>query len=43
MGRPGRALTTALSSEAETPDVVEVGNTQAPTFTDAGAFTRPHR
>ena len=32
-------LTTALSSESETPDVVEIGNTQAPTFTSAGAFT----
>ncbi|PUA79841.1 sugar transporter [Nocardioides currus] len=32
-------LTTALSSESETPDVVEVGNTQAATFTTAGAFT----
>ena len=32
-------LTTALSSEDETPDVVEVGNTQAPTFTTAGAFS----
>jgi N,N'-diacetylchitobiose transport system substrate-binding protein len=31
-------LTTALSSDSETPDVVEVGNTQAPTFTSAGAF-----
>lgn len=31
-------LTTALSSGSETPDVVEVGNTQAPTFTEAGAF-----
>ena len=31
-------LTTALSSESETPDVVEIGNTQAPTFTSAGAF-----
>ena len=31
-------LTTALSSESETPDVVEVGNTQAATFTEAGAF-----
>ncbi len=30
-------LTTSLSSESETPDVVEVGNTQAPTFTTAGA------
>ena len=38
MGRPRRALTTALSSESETPDVVEIGNTQAPTFTSAGAF-----
>src|SRR3954454_10355390 len=32
-------LTTSLSSASETPDVVEVGNTQAPTFTAAGAFT----
>jgi N,N'-diacetylchitobiose transport system substrate-binding protein len=32
-------LTTSLSSESETPDVVEVGNTQAPTFTAAGAFS----
>lgn len=32
-------LTTALSSDSETPDVVEVGNTQAPTFTEAGAFS----
>ncbi len=32
-------ITTALSSEDETPDVVEVGNTQAPTFTTAGAFS----
>lgn len=32
-------LTTALSSSSDTPDVVEVGNTQAPTFTEAGAFT----
>ncbi|GAB2681274.1 sugar ABC transporter substrate-binding protein [Thalassiella azotivora] len=32
-------LTTALSSESDTPDVVEVGNTQAPTFTTVGAFT----
>jgi N,N'-diacetylchitobiose transport system substrate-binding protein len=31
-------LTTALSSSSDTPDVVEVGNTQAPTFTEAGAF-----
>ncbi len=32
-------LTTALSSESETPDVVEIGNTQAATFTSAGAFS----
>ncbi len=32
-------LTTALSSDSEAPDVVEVGNTQAPTFTEAGAFS----
>lgn len=32
-------LQTALASEDQTPDVVEVGNTQAPTFTYAGAFT----
>ncbi|TDD72954.1 extracellular solute-binding protein [Jiangella aurantiaca] len=32
-------LTTSLGSESETPDVVEVGNTQAPTFTTIGAFT----
>ncbi|WP_141014331.1 extracellular solute-binding protein [Nocardioides sambongensis] len=32
-------MTTALSSEDQTPDVVEVGNTQAPTFTTAGAFS----
>ncbi|MEQ6900161.1 extracellular solute-binding protein [Nocardioides sp. YIM 152588] len=32
-------LTTALSSEDQTPDIVEVGNTQAPTFTTAGAFS----
>lgn len=31
-------LTTSLSSDSETPDVVEVGNTQAATFTTAGAF-----
>ena len=31
-------LTTSLSSESETPDVVEVGNTQAATFTTVGAF-----
>ncbi|RJK94799.1 extracellular solute-binding protein [Vallicoccus soli] len=32
-------LTTALTSPSETPDVVEVGNTQAATFTTAGAFS----
>src|SRR3954449_682190 len=32
-------LTTSLSSDSETPDVVEVGNTQASTFTAAGAFS----
>ncbi len=32
-------LTTSLSSDSETPDVVEIGNTQAPTFTTAGAFS----
>ena len=31
-------LTTALPDEANTPDVVEIGNTQAPTFTTVGAF-----
>ncbi|MGY1847883.1 MULTISPECIES: extracellular solute-binding protein [unclassified Blastococcus] len=32
-------LQTALSSEGQTPDVVEIGNTQSPTFTHAGAFS----
>ncbi|WP_245534439.1 extracellular solute-binding protein [Xylanimonas cellulosilytica] len=32
------ALTTALPDAANTPDVVEIGNTQAPTFTTVGAF-----
>ena len=32
------SLTTALPDEANTPDVVEIGNTQAPTFTTVGAF-----
>jgi N,N'-diacetylchitobiose transport system substrate-binding protein len=32
-------LTTSLSSASETPDVVEIGNTQAPTFTSAHAFS----
>ena len=31
-------LTTALPDPANTPDVVELGNTQAPTFTTVGAF-----
>ncbi|MDR1118900.1 MAG: extracellular solute-binding protein [Bifidobacteriaceae bacterium] len=31
-------LTTALPDKDNTPDVVEVGNTQSPTFTNAGAF-----
>jgi ABC-type glycerol-3-phosphate transport system substrate-binding protein len=31
-------LTTALPDANNTPDVVEVGNTQAPTFTAVGAF-----
>ncbi|CAM5792413.1 Sugar ABC transporter substrate-binding protein OS=Cellulomonas persica OX=76861 GN=CPE01_01500 PE=4 SV=1 [Cellulomonas persica] len=31
-------LTTALPDEANTPDVVEIGNTQSPTFTTVGAF-----
>ena len=32
-------LTTALPDAENTPDVVEIGNTWAPTFTNAGAFT----
>jgi N,N'-diacetylchitobiose transport system substrate-binding protein len=32
-------LQTALSSADQTPDVVEIGNTQSATFTYAGAFT----
>jgi N,N'-diacetylchitobiose transport system substrate-binding protein len=32
-------LTTALPDADNTPDVVEIGNTWAPTFTYAGAFT----
>ncbi|MDR3070713.1 MAG: extracellular solute-binding protein [Propionibacteriaceae bacterium] len=32
-------LTTALPDENNTPDVVEVGNTQSPTFTNIGAFS----
>ena len=31
-------LTTALPDAENTPDVVEIGNTQAPTFTAVGAF-----
>ena len=31
-------LTTALPDKENTPDVVEIGNTQAPTFTSVGAF-----
>jgi N,N'-diacetylchitobiose transport system substrate-binding protein len=31
-------LTTALPDPENTPDVVEVGNTQSPTFTNVGAF-----
>jgi N,N'-diacetylchitobiose transport system substrate-binding protein len=31
-------LTTALPDAQNTPDVVEVGNTQSPTFTNIGAF-----
>ena len=31
-------LQTALASEDQTPDLVEIGNTQCPTFTYAGAF-----
>jgi N,N'-diacetylchitobiose transport system substrate-binding protein len=31
-------LTTALPDAKNTPDVVEVGNTQSPTFTNVGAF-----
>ena len=36
-------LTTSLSSDSETPDVVEVGNTQAPTFTYGRRVLRPDR
>jgi len=32
-------LTTALPDADNTPDVVEIGNTWAPTFSNAGAFT----
>ncbi|MDR1806498.1 MAG: extracellular solute-binding protein [Propionibacteriaceae bacterium] len=31
-------LTTSLPDPANTPDVTEIGNTQAPTFTNVGAF-----
>ncbi|MBP2411425.1 N,N'-diacetylchitobiose transport system substrate-binding protein [Arthrobacter stackebrandtii] len=32
-------MSTALPDENNTPDVVEMGNTQSPTFTNVGAFT----
>ncbi|MBI9113791.1 extracellular solute-binding protein [Sanguibacter suaedae] len=32
-------LQTSLGNADETPDVVEIGNTQSPTFTNVGAFT----
>ncbi|MBG6084624.1 extracellular solute-binding protein [Zhihengliuella flava] len=32
-------MTTALPDENNTPDVVEMGNTQSPTFTNIGAFS----
>ncbi|MGP7959372.1 extracellular solute-binding protein [Sanguibacter sp. A247] len=32
-------LQTALPNAEQTPDLVEIGNTQAPTFTSVGAFT----
>ncbi|GAB7191575.1 sugar ABC transporter substrate-binding protein [Kineococcus sp. NUM-3379] len=32
-------LQTALASEEQTPDLVEIGNTQSATFTHAGAFS----
>ncbi|MFZ0530320.1 MAG: extracellular solute-binding protein [Propionicimonas sp.] len=32
-------LTTALPDPNNTPDVVEIGNTQSPTFTNVGAFS----
>ncbi|HSN44187.1 MAG TPA: extracellular solute-binding protein, partial [Propionibacteriaceae bacterium] len=32
-------LTTSLPDENNTPDVVEIGNTQSPTFTNVGAFS----
>lgn len=32
-------LTTSLGSETESPDVVEIGNSQSPTFTNVGAFS----
>ena len=38
LGRPRPALQTALPDAEKTPDVVEIGNTQSPTFTYAGAF-----
>ncbi|SDS78386.1 carbohydrate ABC transporter substrate-binding protein, CUT1 family [Paraoerskovia marina] len=32
-------IQTAMASESQTPDIVEVGNTQSPTYTAVGAFT----
>ncbi|WP_402461591.1 extracellular solute-binding protein [Isoptericola aurantiacus] len=32
-------IQTAMASESQTPDVVEVGNTQSPTYTAVGAFS----
>lgn len=38
MDRPGPEAHHALADKANSPDVVEIGNTQAPTFTAVGAF-----
>ena len=43
LGRPLTKLTTALPDAENTPDVVEIGNTWSPTFTNVGAFMRPQR
>ncbi|GII98606.1 carbohydrate ABC transporter substrate-binding protein (CUT1 family) [Sediminihabitans luteus] len=32
-------IQTAMTSESQTPDIVEVGNTQSPTYTAVGAFS----
>lgn len=32
-------IQTAMASESQTPDIVEVGNTQSPTYTSVGAFS----